>query len=616
MPRIIQLNPESISQIAAGEVIERPASVLKELLENSLDAESSHIIVKIIDKPSFSISVSDNGIGMDKEDILLCCIPHTTSKIQTFEDVYRLSSFGFRGEALSTIAAVSHLKISSCLRGTSMGLAFENGKVSPIVMPSGTKIEVSSLFYNIPARKKFLKSLVSEKTALLKVFEELSLAHPYISFELFYNERKIHHVSVTSRIERIYTMFSHRWLQNKSSFFQIDEKIGNVKLWVLASSPAHVNSTSKHLWLFVNHRAVVDKILSHAIKSAYQGASASGTWPYLVLFLELDSHEVDVNVHPSKREVRFVDPPFIHEWVVKCLKEGIQKFQNKSWRKVDGSCLPSPPISASARRPAGANWGAPSASHPSELFNFRDTSVRGRGDGAMSVIQSPLHPLWVNSESVFPPSVIAMDAAASRGNLNIDSSFVPEALPGMTVIGQIHKTYIVCDTKEGLMLVDQHAAHERIVFEKLIKQFQESKFSKQYLLIPVSFQLDDEEIYLLRHHEKTLDKCGIEFSILSAQKVAFKSLPLALSGASFETLFREILDEIIEKSDDIPFMIHKIFATLACHSSIRAGQSLAIPQMEELVENISKLEYKNCPHGRPVFFEMSYQEIEKRFKRI
>jgi len=334
MGMIHRLSDETIRQIAAGEVIERPASVIKELVENSIDAAANFIRISVEEAPSYNIKVSDDGEGMTKKDLAVCLERHTTSKLKEIDDLNDVDSYGFRGEALSSIAGISKVSIQTQAVDSETGWEFNGGLLKSHAFPPGTTVEVNDLFYNTPARKKFLKAPQTERAVVVQTVEELALAVPDIAFELNYNGKTLFSYAASTLENRIKTVFKKRWLSEESRFFTIEDSVKGAHLWVLCSEPSMVSPSSKNLNFFVNQRAIRDRVLAHAVRAAFGTISERGSWPYLVMFLNLPGELVDVNVHPTKREVRFSDSQFIHRWIFSVLQKGIQKHQAKRFAPV------------------------------------------------------------------------------------------------------------------------------------------------------------------------------------------------------------------------------------------------------------------------------------------
>ena len=583
MAQIKRLSPATIQKIAAGEVVERPASVVKELVENALDAGATQIYVKVEDSSSFSISVRDNGHGMSKEDLLLSIEPHTTSKIMDFSDLLKVNSYGFRGEALASIAGVSRLTIKTLKPSQEEGWVLQDGQISKAVLAPGTLVEVNDLFYNTPARKKFLKSKTTEKGFLSQVVEEAALSQPHVAFHLEYNDRKVISYGASQLENRIKAVFHKRWFVDSERFFVVEDTFKGVRLWALCSEPSLVVPSAKHLYFFVNKRAIKDKTLMHAVKHAYGSVAERGRWPYIVLFFDLPGEDVDVNVHPTKKEVRFRDNAFVHQWVSSVLKKGIQEQQ--------GKYSFAPVIQREAQS-------------ADRRIDIKNSEYRG---------------------GVYPELLRRAPALDDEKNLSSDkkenSLFEKKSFSELHILGQVKNSYIVCEGKDRMILIDQHAAHERVAFEKIVEAFQKSEIEKQYLLVPEQVELSEAEVGVFEKWYNLFKKIGFELSLYSGQTLIIQAVPLLAKAAHPRSLIHEILAELedvpVEKDppNTLPEYLHRLFATIACHSVIRANHLLTKEEMEALLKQLDYLEFTQCPHGRPVAIHFPFSDLEKRFKR-
>ena len=596
MGKIHRLDDVTVSQIAAGEVIERPASVVKELVENAMDAKATRIFISVEESPRYKIMVNDNGEGMTREDLLLCSDRHTTSKIKKLDDLYEVSSYGFRGEALASIASVSKVTIKTQVREATEGWVLNSDKsIKSAVLPHGTTIEVSDLFYNTPAREKFLKSPQTEKSYVFQTVEELALITPHVSLELKYNGNLVFSYAASSLIDRVKTMFHRRWYKEEDHFFIIEDELKGFRLWALAGEPSLVTPSSKYLYFFVNSRCVRDKIISHAIKSAYGPASERGRWPYLVLFLEVPGTEIDVNVHPTKREVRFADSSFIHQWLFNALQRGIKQHQlsfmaHSPHEKVPGTfgAFNEPVISAQE--------GSNSEKRENEK-NVRDLTIG-------------------NSEE------ISADVRREQNLVQkVPGTFFQKQernFSSLNVLGQIKQSYIVCETTQKMILIDQHAAHERIVFEKLLKAFEAKGLEKQQLLVSEQVELTEMEKTTFDKCSSFFDKVGFDVSLYSERTLVVSAVPAVAAHVNPRALLHDLLSELETALGEklLPEYLHKLFATIACHSVVTANHALSQTEMRALLNDLDHIEFTQCPHGRPIAIDFPFVDLEKRFKRI
>ena len=593
MGKIRRLDDVTVSQIAAGEVIERPASVVKELVENAMDAKATRIFISVEESPRYKIMVNDNGEGMTREDLLLCSDRHTTSKIKKLDDLYEVSSYGFRGEALASIASVSKVTIKTQVREATEGWVLNSDKsIKSAVLPHGTTIEVSDLFYNTPAREKFLKSPQTEKSYVFQTVEELALITPHVSLELKYNGNLVFSYAASSLIDRVKTMFHRRWYKEEDHFFIIEDELKGFRLWALAGEPSLVTPSSKYLFFFVNSRCVRDKIISHAIKSAYGPASERGRWPYLVLFLEVPGTEIDVNVHPTKREVRFADSSFIHQWLFNALQRGIKQHQKN---------LIMPHIVIPAE--AGTQFSHPEAPAEGSILNDKRVTLdpllnlsanRQGGDDRLRLSPEPLK----------VPGTFFQKQERNFSSLN--------------VLGQIKQSYIVCETTQKMILIDQHAAHERIVFEKLLKAFEAKGLEKQQLLVSEQVELTEMEKTTFDKCSSFFDKVGFDVSLYSERTLVVSAVPAVAAHVNPRALLHDLLSELETALGEklLPEYLHKLFATIACHSVVTANHALSQTEMRALLNDLDHIEFTQCPHGRPIAIDFPFVDLEKRFKRI
>ena len=536
MKSIIILPKDIVSKIAAGEVIERPASVIKELLENSLDAGADRISVIIEKSGKKLIKVLDNGVGMSKEDLSLCIRRHATSKIQTLDELFCIRTLGFRGEALSSIASVSRLKITSKPHDHLFGhkIVVEAGKVLSLEetgSPSGTIVEVEDLFFNIPARRKFLRSDRSELGYVLDVFVRISLAYLNVHFSLEHNGKSLLNLPAT---EELVSRFCLVFGEELSGSIREGKKMGKEML-VSAYISDVKRKRPDRLFLYVNNRSVKDRLLLKAVLDACEEKLGKGEYPQGVVFLNLDPKTVDVNVHPTKQEVRFQNESEVYSCVFRCIKE---IFSTKI--------------------------------KPFSISHKKDTVLEEESQYLVSEFKKP------------------------------------------HVIGQLGRTYIVCEDTQGLILIDQHAAHERVLYEKLKKDFDNGSLESQRLLKPHRVELNLEDIKNLNGKIELLLSIGIELSYFGGSTFLINSFPPILRNIEWEKFLNEVLRNDASKIDTI----EHVLKTMACHSAIKSGDLLSLREMEALLEELYKTDPPYCcPHGRPVLKKISYEELEKMFKR-
>ena len=581
MSRKIEVLPESISQIiAAGEVIERPASVVKELMENAIDAGSSEITVELKAGGLQLIRVGDSGEGMDREDVPLAFQRYATSKIKKTEDLYAIHTLGFRGEALPSISQVSKMTLQTrtphSISGTKV--ICEGGEIKSIAeigCPTGTEVEVKNLFYNIPVKRKFLKSIRSELRYALNHFLRLSLSHPTISFTFIHDGRPLHEYLKTEallvRIEAIFGKEIYRHLR------PIGFEDGEIRISGFSSLPSFSKRNAEGIYFYVNQRFIKDRMIYKAILDAYRHILPSNQFPVVILFITLPPSAVDVNVHPTKAEVKFKDPEKIYRAVLAAIR--IVQEEDSPWSEEMA-----PP---GERR----EWIPQKRGYPSffvqENLSFPSSLTGGKEEGILTVQEGGLQ--W-KAEKKWP----------------------------CTILGQIRGTYILCEGEGNLIFIDQHAAHERILFEKFKKEYETRSIVSEKLLIPILIELSVEESYLLEFTGEALKAIGFEIEQVGEKLFAIRSLPSFIDQKDPKEIVRGILDELsfLEKQGKGEETIHTLLVTLACHSAIRGNFMLRKEEMDKLVEDlISFHPAMTCPHGRPIFFVLPLDELKKQFKR-
>jgi DNA mismatch repair protein MutL len=602
MSRIALLSEEVASQVAAGEVIERPASVVKELVENSLDAGARKIEVMIRRGGSSMIRVIDDGCGMDRDDALLCLERHATSKIRTGLDLAAISTLGFRGEALPSIASVSRFRLTTrehgALAGTDLGV--NAGKIEYVRdggEAPGTQIEVRSLFYNLPARRKFLRSENTESSHVEHQLHLQAIGHPSVAFVLIHDERVVHQLPAAANLlERIRDLRGNVLAEELLEV--ADEEVGGVRLRGFIGKPGVSRSSRAQQLVFVNGRAVENSTINFALREGYHTALMKGQHPVTFLFLDMDPGAVDVNVHPAKREVRFRDPGDVKEVIVERIR-----------RAIDGG---------------RAQWNA----------TFRVTTPeRGLPEAEEEVIVervAPGVPQVAVPEST-PPLIPIHEQVTLRQDwaaLPIQPAPqpatppVPSAAPrpsdDFRILGVLGRLYILMENKDGLVLVDQHAAHERILFEELRRRMETQGVPAQRLLMPVTMQLSPRDCDWIAQNLDTLQKMGIGIDSFGPGTWKIDALPQFLKGNDPAPLFREIIDELRETSASSSRMRlgEDVIATTVCRHAVKARDVLREPEMVRLIQDLLRCELPYCcPHGRPTMIQISYGELEKKFGR-
>jgi DNA mismatch repair protein MutL len=572
------LSDEMASRIAAGEVVERPASVVKELIENSLDAAASEISVWIEKSGSAVIRVTDNGEGMTAEDLDLAVERHATSKLKEDEDLFRIATLGFRGEALPSIGSVSRMEVLSRVPGAASGyrLCLEGGKkgeIRPSAAAIGTTIEIRDIFFNTPARRKFLKSPATELSHVCDAVNRLALAYPVVHFRLQHDGRNVaDYVAVNDAKDRLQQVLGRDVARSLAPFRR---SFGDITVHgYLSAAPASFPN-ARSIYTFVNRRYVRDKVLTHAVLFGYETLLMKGQYPAVVLFLEIPFSDVDVNVHPAKYEVRFRRQSDVHDAVSRAVRQALRSEAKD----------PSP-------RTATV-WPVP-------FDGVREAPLPYSGSAPVNVSESP------PAREIFflPPR-------PDSPGTGLFSS--------MQVLGQILGCYLVCASASGLTLIDQHAAHERVAFEKLRQQLNAGKVERQTLLIPQLVELTAGEMMLVEQKLEVMESFGFSLNPFGPDAYAIMAAPALLPEGDYAQIVRQMVAELadVDTSAKLRQHLEDRLATIACHSVIRAHRKLEPHEMRALLEALDQSEFATqCPHGRPVLIEWSQAELERMFKRI
>ncbi len=606
--RIRHLPETLINQIAAGEVIERPAAAIKEMVENSIDAGATSIEVSIRDGGKSLIVVKDNGFGMGRDDLIAALDRHATSKLPG-NDLLNIEHLGFRGEALASIAAIARVKISTREKDSNaweiIAEGGKKGEPSPSSYPSGTQIEVRDLFYATPARLKFMKSERAESMAIKDTLTRLSMAFPHISFTLNNDDKKsLNHIAVLDSQSRLATILGREFGENA---MKIDAEREGIKLTGFAGLPTLHRGTAQYQYLFVNGRPVKDKLLGGCVRAAYADVIAKSRYPMIALFLDLPSDEVDVNVHPAKTEVRFRDPAIVRGLIISALKHALLEGGFQSSSSVSYSAL-------SSMRPGHLGAG----SHSSAANHFAPPLPMHRGSSAAV----PSHYAYGNlaEPQSLPyeaqqPQMHTMPSARAEETLHEAAISYPLG----AARAQIHENYIIAQSENGLVVVDQHAAHERLVYERFKNQLKDHGIEKQGLLSPEIVELDDTQTERLMAHADQLSKLGLDIEPFGSGALAVQSVPAILGQkANIQRLIRDLADEVLDSDavDGLEERINEILSTMACHGSVRSGRRMNADEMNALLRQMEETPYSGqCNHGRPTYIELKLSDIEKLFGR-
>ncbi|OFZ29812.1 MAG: DNA mismatch repair protein MutL [Bdellovibrionales bacterium RIFCSPHIGHO2_01_FULL_40_29] len=580
------LSADVINQISAGEVVERPAHLVKELIENSIDAKASEVIVEFA-QGGRSVRISDNGEGIRSEDLTKALQRHATSKISVSDDLWNLNTFGFRGEALASIAAVSKLTLQSfhVEEKKPSQIVSDFGKVSKVIPSSrscGTEIKIENLFDNVPARLKFLKSESSETQQIKNVVKAMALAHPTVEFKLIQDgDLQLYYQRRSYLLERA------RDVLERNQLFSAVFKKGSFSADVVFSSPQDVVKTSKQIWIFAQNRFIQDRALQAAVMDSYRSLLMHGEYPLAVIKLHCDPQEIDVNIHPTKSQVKFQDASMAFRTVHGALREALEKAP---WivAPKESAAIPSVAVSPSLRPDYSVQV--------SQNLSFHDQSFQQTQFKKKDFSIESLSLLAVNNSQ---PTV------GYWGSLQ--------------VLGQANLTYIVCQKKDHLVYVDQHAAHERVVFESLMRSWKQKSYDIQNYLFPFVIDLTEDKVESLLELQNQIAELGIEIERLGPMSLGVKSAPSLLKDGALPQLFEKMAVDVQDHGGSyaIEKKIGDLFATMACHSVVRAGQSLSLQQMQELLVSMDEFALSSfCPHGRPVSIEIPFTELEKQFGRI
>lgn len=602
----IKLLPDQlISQIAAGEVVERPASALKELLENSLDADSTEITVSLLQGGVKQLRVADNGHGIARDDLALALTRHATSKIATLEDLEAVGSLGFRGEALASIASVSRTQVLSrsnldkhAWRIGSDGSALST--IEPAALDIGTIIEVSDLYFNTPARRKFLKTEATEFGHCEAAFTRVALSRPDVTFTLQHNGRVLSRYSAGEPARRFDEVLGKEFIAES---FSVNESAAGLRLWGIAAKPTFNRNSRDTQYVFVNGRFVRDKLIAHAIRQAYQDVLHHDRHPAFVLFLELDPTLVDVNVHPSKTEVRFRDGQAIHRFIFHSLHKALAVPTGES-NLVTASQAGFNPFSPSAFTPTNNGFTA---------YPTYQSSIDLRAGEAASFYQ--------NLYGGIQPQANGITAGGSTADVAQQQTASNEYPMGFA-LAQIHGVYILAQNQQGMVVVDMHAAHERIMYERLKSALDMDTVPMQPLLLPVSFNADRLEVATVQEQlsqsHNSLQQLGFDLAILSPNTLAVRAVPVMLQDADAVALARDVLRDLREfgASRALTERRNEMLGTMACHAAVRANRILTIQEMNALLRDMEATERSGqCNHGRPTWFQVTMSELDKMFMR-
>lgn len=587
--RIHQLSPQLVNQIAAGEVIERPASVVKELLENSLDAGATRIEIEVEQGGVALIRIRDNGCGIHPDDLVLALSPHATSKIRSLDELERVASLGFRGEALASIASIAQLRLASRVHDADRGweISFDaNHRVSapqPAALTAGTVVEVRELFYNTPARRKFLRTEKTEFSHIDTVTRRLAMSHCGVGITLRHNGRAVLQMQPATQIQdreqRVADLLNPEFLAHSVT---VDHEGAGFHLWGWIGLPGFSRSQADMQYFFVNGRTVRDRLVTHALRQAYHDVLYHGRHPAYLLYLEMNPAAVDVNVHPAKHEVRFRQSNLVHDFLFTTIHGALRDV-----------------------RPADST---PSATE-SDVAGQRGSALTG------SIVQQSM-PLQVRDHAALYTALQATEAAVtSPPNQEPGADSLP---PLGLALAQLHGVYILAQNDSGLVMVDMHAAHERITYERLKEEWQTDSVITQPLLVPEQLRVSRGEADLAEESVSLFRKVGLEVDRTGPEALVVRQVPALLNRSDAGSLVRDVLSDVAEhgRSTRVEETVNRLFATMACHGSVRANRRLSIEEMNALLRDMERTAMSGqCNHGRPTWTQLSLTELDRLFLR-
>ncbi|MBR8065754.1 DNA mismatch repair endonuclease MutL [Burkholderia ambifaria] len=639
--RAIQPLPDQlISQIAAGEVVERPASVVKELLENAMDAGATTLRIVLEEGGVKRISITDDGCGIPPDELPLALMRHATSKIRSLEELEAVATLGFRGEALASIASVAEMSITSRTADVAHATKIDatTGALSPAAGAVGTTIEVRELYFNTPARRKFLKSEQTEFGHCLEMIRRAALARPDVAISVLHNGKAVEHWNATEPAQRVAKILGDGFA---TAHLPLDEQAGPLAVYGCAGLPTASRGRADQQYFFVNGRFVRDKLLTHAVRAAYEDVLHGDRYPSYVLFLDLPPEAVDVNVHPSKIEVRFRDSRSIHQYVFHAVQRALARHAGASPETTAGghaaqlSPAPGGPASflntplglGAATGTGGSGFSSPSSSSSSAgntwmrqarmtqgtlpvaqplalydaLFGRKDTGA-GTPDGTTVVAHDSA------SAPNMPPGFVASPLAATAH----------DEQPLGFALGQIHGIYVLAQNAHGLVIVDMHAAHERILYEQFKNALADRTIAVQSLLLPISMTATPVEIGTVEEERDTLESLGFDLAVLSPTTLAIRAVPALLKDADLQSLARAVLADLhaFGGSRVLTERQHELLGTLACHHAVRANRRLTLDEMNALLRQMEATERADqCNHGRPTWYQLTLNDLDRLFMR-
>jgi DNA mismatch repair protein MutL len=608
---IQQLPPSLVNRIAAGEVIERPASVVKELIENAIDAGATQIIIETEDGGRELIRVTDNGCGISPADLRLAFAPHATSKLACDEDLFNIVTMGFRGEALASIGAVSQARILSRTADSEAAWEVVNrggviGDVQAAAGNVGTTVEVRNLFFNTPARRKFLKGAATESGHISDMVTRLALPHPHIAFKLLSGGRVSLDLPACEPEVRLLAAWPEEFREQR---LPLAVRSAEIRISGIIGLPELAHPTARHQYFYLNGRHIRDRFIQHALREGYRGLTEPGRQPAAILLIEMPAHDVDVNVHPTKSEVRFRDSGRIHGLILSAIREKLLGSD------LTPTAVPTSPADDAQRQGMRSRlaeffkqqYPTGSASEAAPLAPTADAPLLNSSAAAAS--PGPMPPLPGRTRSSPPQEPV--DAAAASPPPR------PVAPPSRPAL-QLHNAYLVTECEDGLVIIDQHALHERIMYEELLARLSRGPLESQRLLIPEVLPATPSQIALLENLQPLLGRLGIELAVFGPDSVAVQAFPTFLDRLEPGRFVRELLEraeqELLDLHDEE--LLHGVLDMMACKAAVKAGDPLSQPEIEALLARRELVERSsNCPHGRPTTLRLTLRDLEKQFKR-
>ena len=594
---IKRLPPELVNQIAAGEVVERPANVVKELVENALDAGARRIDVTSEGGGRDLISVRDDGRGIPPEQLPLALAAHATSKIASLEDLESVGTMGFRGEALASIASVSRLSLRSRVRGAEEAWVIRSedggvGEPEPTSGPEGTLLEIRSLFHNTPARRKFLKTDATEHARISELIQTIAMAHPACGFSLRLGTRTVVELPAVDDPRRRVVEVLGRELTDE--LLTVDFEGGGVTIWGLAGTPSIAGPTSKRQRIFVNGRPIQDRAIQHALREAYRGLVEPGRHPTVVLFLEIDPRLVDVNVHPAKTEIRFRDGGAIHQAVRRSLKATL----------AEHDLVPSLELGGGDR-----GSGSPGGRGPVRPFSATAHGATASYESIREGLEMPAH----------PAPFLGTSAASTTSDHESKTELMPRIGADVRIL-RVHAKYLFIEDEQGVLVIDQHALHERMMFEQLKARIDSGPLEVQQFLVPDMIEVDAASIEAMETLAPMLDRIGFDAGVIGPRTVAIRGVPSFLLSRNVEPgpFLREVLAFGAEQGsvDDVEPLLSEVLDMMACKAAVKAGDRLNDHELAELIARREEIErISNCPHGRPTSLRISIAELDRKFGR-